>query len=110
MTPSIRREILLNVVLAAAGFAAVALSVPAAQAADKAKAVKGKEKCYGVSKAGENGCQSLSGAHTCGGCSTVDYSGENWKWVPMGTCMKMGGQLQAFEGLSKLANMTPQPK
>jgi uncharacterized membrane protein len=78
-----------------------------AQAQDQLKAAPGKEKCYGVAKAGENGCQSLSGAHTCGGCSTVDYSGENWKWVPMGTCGKMGGKLKAFDGFGQLASATP---
>jgi uncharacterized membrane protein len=82
----------------------------AAQAQDQSKAAPGKEKCYGVAKAGENGCQSLSGAHTCGGCSTVDYSGENWKWVAMGTCGKMGGQLKAFDGFGPVASVTPKPE
>jgi uncharacterized membrane protein len=107
-TSSIRRDVLLTVVLAAAGVACVGGGSAAAQ--DQPKAAKGKEKCYGVAKAGENGCQSLSGQHTCGGCSTVDYSGENWKWVPMGTCAKMGGQLQSFEGFGNLAGMTPKPE
>lgn len=107
-SPSIRRDAVLSLVLAATG--AACLAVSSAQAEDQAKAAKGKEKCYGVAKAGENGCQSLSGAHTCGGCSLADYSGENWKWVPMGTCLQMGGQMQSFEGLGKLASMTPQPK
>jgi uncharacterized membrane protein len=90
--------------------AATMASGLAAQAQDQSKAASGKEKCYGVAKAGENGCQSLSGAHTCGGCSTVDYSGENWKWVPMGTCGKMGGQLKAFDGFSQLASAIPKPE
>jgi len=76
----------------------------------EAKAVKGKEKCYGVAKAGENGCQSHSGSHTCGGCSAADYRGEDWKWVPSGTCVTMGGQLQPFDGFGKMASMTPVPK
>jgi uncharacterized membrane protein len=106
--PSVRRDVLSRLVLAAAGAACLVTSP--SQGQDQSKAVKGKEKCFGVAKAGENGCQSMSGAHTCGGCSLVDYSGENWKWVPMGTCMKMGGQLQSFDGFGKLAAMTPTPK
>ncbi|MBL8642987.1 MAG: DUF2282 domain-containing protein [Rhodospirillaceae bacterium] len=78
------------------------------------KFINGKEKCYGVAKAGENGCQALSGSHTCGGCSSADYRGEDWKWVPTGTCVSMGGQLQAFEGVNKVAATaaaaTPVPK
>ena len=107
-SPSLRRDVVVRVVLAAAGAACLAIST--VQAQDQPKAAKGKEKCYGVAKAGENGCQSASGAHTCGGCSLVDYSGENWKWVPMGTCLQMGGAMQSFDGFSKLASMTPQPK
>jgi uncharacterized membrane protein len=103
---AIRSSLLTHAVLAAAGLALLATGA----AADDGKTAKGKEKCYGVAKAGENGCQSLSGAHTCGGCSTVDYSGENWKWVSMGTCLEMGGRLQPFAGFGALAGMTPKPK
>jgi uncharacterized membrane protein len=91
-------------VLMAALTAALA-STPALGAPD----AKGKEKCYGIAKAGENGCQSLSGSHTCGGCSTVDYSGEDWKWVPMGTCRDLGGQLAAFEGVGRPVQKTTIP-
>ncbi|MBL8630065.1 MAG: DUF2282 domain-containing protein, partial [Rhodospirillaceae bacterium] len=57
-----------------------------------------------------NGCQALSGSHTCGGCSSADFRGEDWKWVPSGTCLTLGGQLQPFEGFSALAVSTPRPK
>ncbi|MDX2141726.1 MAG: DUF2282 domain-containing protein [Rhodospirillaceae bacterium] len=96
-------------------FAAAVLTAALAAALASTSAVgapndgKGKEKCYGIAKAGENGCQSLSGSHTCGGCSTVDYSGEDWKWVPMGTCQDLGGQLTAFEGIGRPAQKTPIP-
>jgi len=106
--PPIRRDVVVRLVLAAASAACLAMT--SAHAQDQSKAAKGKEKCCGVAKAGENGCQSSSVAHTCGGCSLVDYSGENWKWVPMGTCTQMGGQMQSFDGFGKLASMTPQPK
>ncbi len=57
----------------------------------------GKEQCYGVAKAGENGCASANGSHTCGGLATIDKSGQEWMLVETGTCLKMGGQMEAFE-------------
>src|SRR3954468_18032814 len=39
---------------------------------------KGKEKCYGIAKAGENGCAAANGSHACGGLSRVSYSGQEW--------------------------------
>ncbi|PIE09682.1 MAG: hypothetical protein CSA72_11410 [Rhodobacterales bacterium] len=46
----------------------------------------GKEKCYGVAMAGENGCAAGPGT-TCAGTSTVDYQGNAWALVDEGTCM-----------------------
>lgn len=45
----------------------------------------GKEKCYGVAKAGENDCAAGPGT-SCAGTSTRDYQGNAWKLVPAGTC------------------------
>lgn len=59
-----------------------ALSGPAA-ADDAPKG--GKEKCYGVAKAGENDCAAGPGT-SCAGTSKVDYQGNAWKLVPAGTC------------------------
>ena len=59
-----------------------------------AAAGPGKEQCYGVAKAGENGCANDS--HTCGGLAAVSNSGQDWMLVEAGTCLKMGGQLTAF--------------
>jgi uncharacterized membrane protein len=44
-----------------------------------------KEKCFGVSLAGENDCAAGAGT-TCAGTSTVDYQTNAWKLVPVGTC------------------------
>lgn len=63
----------------------------------------GKEKCYGVSLAGQNDCASGPGT-SCAGSSKKDYQGSDWKLVPAGTCVttksptsKTGfGQLTAF--------------
>lgn len=43
------------------------------------------EKCFGISKAGENDC-AATGISTCAGTSKVDYDPAAWKLVPTGTC------------------------
>lgn len=48
-------------------------------------AAQENEKCYGVSLAGENDCAAGPGT-TCAGTSTVDYQGNAWTLVPVGTC------------------------
>ena len=59
-----------------------------AAAADPA----GKEKCYGIAKAGQNDCANLSGTHSCAGQSKADMSPEEWKYVAKGSCQKLGGK------------------
>ncbi len=49
----------------------------------------GKEKCYGVSAAGQNDCAAGPGT-TCAGTSKVDYQGNAWTLVPKGDCEKFG--------------------
>ncbi|MFK7874688.1 MAG: DUF2282 domain-containing protein [Paracoccaceae bacterium] len=44
-----------------------------------------KEKCYGISLAGENDCAAGPGT-TCAGTSNVDYQGNAWTLVDAGTC------------------------
>lgn len=44
-----------------------------------------KEKCFGVSLAGQNDCAAGPGT-TCAGTSTVDYQGNAWSLVPAGSC------------------------
>jgi uncharacterized membrane protein len=44
-----------------------------------------KEKCYGVSLAGENDCAAGPGT-TCAGSSVTDYQGNAWTLVDAGTC------------------------
>ncbi len=48
-----------------------------------------KEKCYGVSLAGQNDCAAGPGT-TCAGTSVVDYQGNAWTLVPAGDCAKFG--------------------
>lgn len=66
---------------------AVAASVAAAVTSVTATTASAmdKEKCYGVSLAGENDCAAGPGT-TCQGTSTVDYQGNAWTLVDAGTC------------------------
>ena len=50
---------------------------------------KGKEKCYGIAKAGQNDCANLSGTHSCAGQTKEDMSPADWKYVAKGTCTTM---------------------
>lgn len=52
-------------------------------------AASAKEKCYGVSLAGQNDCAAGPGT-TCAGTSVVDYQGNAWTLVPAGDCGKFG--------------------
>ena len=63
-----------------------------------------KEKCYGVAKAGANDCANLAGTHACGGDAKVDNDPGEWKYVPAGTCAKMGGknETDAKAGMKKM--------
>ncbi|MHA6325437.1 BufA1 family periplasmic bufferin-type metallophore [Roseivivax sp. CAU 1753] len=47
-----------------------------------------KEKCFGVSLAGENDCAAGPGT-TCAGTSKVDYQGNAWTLVDAGTCTEI---------------------
>ena len=61
------------------------------------------EKCYGVSKAGKNDCQTATSS--CAGTSKKDAEASAWLSVPKGTCEKTEsktsptgfGQLAAFK-------------
>ena len=51
-----------------------------------------KEKCYGIAQAGKNDCG--TSAHSCAGQAKMDKDPSDWKYVPKGTCEKMGGSLK----------------
>ena len=86
--------------LAIAGALAAAF---ATHAAAPAQAQEAKEKCYGVSLAGQNDCAAGPGT-TCAGTSTVDYQGNAWTLVPAGTCADMElpeGRMGSLEPLER---------
>ena len=85
--------------IALAGAVAAALATAATPSFAAAKG----EKCFGVSKAGENDCAAGPGT-TCAGTSKVDYQGNAWKYVPEGTCATMelpDGRMGSLEALDR---------
>ena len=50
----------------------------------------GTEKCYGVAKTGQNDCGTAK--HDCGTLAKTDNDPTEWKYVPKGTCEKIGGK------------------
>ena len=60
----------------------------------------GKERCYGIAKAGQNDCANGAGTHSCAGQSKADNSPDDWKYVAKGTCKDMKG-LSAEEAKMK---------
>ena len=70
--------------IAIAAALAAALAVPVT-----VQAQGNMEKCYGVSKAGKNDCQTAT--HSCAGTATKDAQGDSWIYVPAGTCAKIAG-------------------
>ena len=67
----------------------VALGIAQAAHAQDAKS-QPKEKCYGIAKAGQNDCGTAR--HSCAGKATRDNAPDEWKYVPKGTCEKLGGK------------------
>lgn len=75
--------------------AALAMLAGASQAHMAPDQVDGKEKCYGVAKAGQNDCSNLSGSHSCAGQARVAKDITEWRYVPAGTCKKLKGLSEA---------------
>ncbi len=86
--------------LAVASAVAAALSATANTAS-----AGGKEKCYGISMAGENGCAAGPGT-SCAGTSTVDYQGNAWSLVDKGTC-ETTMLPKAMDGSERMGSLEP---
>ncbi len=65
-------------------------------------AAQEKEKCYGITKAGQNDCANLAGTHACAGQSKLSDDKGEWKYVAKGTCVSMKGMTA---GQTKKASM-----
>lgn len=86
---------------AVAGAVAAALTAVATTQAS----AQAKEKCYGISLAGQNDCAAGPGT-TCAGTSTVDYQGNAWTLVDAGTCESMDLPALA-DGSARAGSLTP---
>ncbi len=86
----------LNTIMAGA----FAVTLAGAANAPSAHAMEaGKEKCYGVVKAGKNACANAAGTHSCAGYAETDGDGGEWIALPKGVCDKLvGGSTTPFEG------------
>lgn len=80
--------------LCAAIAGVIAAGAVSAQAADNNA---GKEKCYGIAKAGKNDCKTANGSHSCAGHATKDNEPTEWNFVNKGECAKMGGTTEAAD-------------
>lgn len=68
-----------------------ALALAVAGIGDVQAKGKGKEKCYGVAKAGKNDCGGKNAGHSCAGESTVDGDKKSFIALPKGVCEKLVG-------------------
>jgi uncharacterized membrane protein len=73
----------------------LALGLAQSAAAQDAK-TPAKEKCYGIAKAGQNDCGTAR--HSCAGKAAKDNAPDEWKYVPKGTCEKIGGKASSGGG------------
>jgi len=75
---------------------AVAAILAVAAAQHVAAEEKPMEKCYGIAKAGQNDCGTAR--HSCAGKAAKDNAPDEWKYVPKGTCEKVGGKTSSSGG------------
>ena len=72
----------------------LALGVAANAFAGPVTPKAGQEKCYGITKAGQNDCGTAK--HACAGEGAKnDNDPSEWKYVDKGSCEKIGGTLMA---------------
>lgn len=74
----------------------LALGLAASAVAQPVPPQPGKDKCWGIAKAGQNDC--AAGKHACAGQSKADNDPASWKYVEKGSCEKLGGKTSAPKG------------
>ncbi len=78
------------------------LALGSVHAADAQDAQGGaKEKCYGIAKAGQNGCNSNVNKHSCAGHAKIDNDPMDFVKVPNGSCLKLGGKPESAASSEK---------
>ncbi|PYO02329.1 MAG: signal peptidase [Candidatus Rokuibacteriota bacterium] len=87
-----------NVLLGSAMAVALSLTLQAGAQGGPAPVPKfDHEKCFGISKAGKNDCQTANSS--CAGTSKRNAQGDAWVYLPKGSCEKVvGGSLQPKQG------------
>ncbi|GAB4283702.1 MAG: hypothetical protein Kow0058_02600 [Roseovarius sp.] len=86
-----KRELLIKGAITAAVAGALYGGYRSVEAFSPASVAGATERCYGIAKAGQNDCAGAQ--HACSGQSTVDYDPGDYKLVPDGTCVQLGGIL-----------------
>ena len=92
--------------LSAAVAGAVAFCLSPAAASEH----KGKEKCYGIAKAGENACHAANGIHSCAGKASSSNAGHDWLLVEIGSCVAKGGKTQPYDAAAAPPKTPPEKK
>ena len=64
-----------------------------------------KEKCFGISLAGQNDCAAGPGT-SCAGTSVIDYQGNAWTYVDAGTCETIERPDGSFGSLEETGNIS----
>jgi len=82
----------MNKTLISAALAGILAGSVASAHEEMGKPPEGKEKCYGIAKAGGNDCSSKKNKHTCAAQAKVDNDPAEWRFVNKGECEKLGGK------------------
>lgn len=77
--------------LAAGGLYGMYKSVEIFSPSAQATAAGATDKCFGIAKAGQNDC--ATARHGCNSQTTFNNAPDDFKYVPKGTCEKVGGKL-----------------
>lgn len=88
--PAATRSLKSVVAAAYASAIAMGLTLP-----PSASAASDKEKCYGISKAGQNDCANMSATHACAGQTKWDRMLDDYRYVAAGTCKSLGGESES---------------
>lgn len=66
-------------------------SVTAARPSQTVSKKAAKEKCFGIPSEVENACTTGTEESPCPQLATTDHNKNDWRFVPRGTCEKLGG-------------------
>lgn len=86
-----RRQLLTNALATATVAGALYGGYKSVEAFSPTPMAGATERCFGIALAGQNDCAGAQ--HACSGQSTVDFDPSDYKLVPTGTCLQLGGTL-----------------